>query len=139
METYAMPQLQPANTSRLFSISGTFGDAQIVATASRVLIDLQTRNYDANGDLRKHHALADLPLEMASSIHDLLGKAIAAAADAPEHQPGLWSEATAAHTALRLQKVRRSVPGRSVSGRNRNNSSRTDSRSGTGVYGGNAV
>nr|WP_294512750.1 hypothetical protein [uncultured Rhodopila sp.] len=93
-----------ANTSRLFSISGTFGDAQIVATGSRVLIDLQTRNYDSGGILRKHHALANLPLETASRLRDLLNEAIAAAAEAPPHQPGLWSEATSAHTARRLQR-----------------------------------
>jgi hypothetical protein len=99
-----MPQLQPANTSSLFSISGTFGDAQIVATRDRVLVDLQTRNYDSGGILRKHHALANLPLEIASRLRDLLNEAIAAAADAPQHQPGLWSEATSAHTARRLQR-----------------------------------
>ena len=101
-----MPQLQPANTPRLFSLSGTFGDAQIVAIPSRVLIDLQTRNYDAGGILRKHHALANLPLDTASQIRDLLSQAIAAAAEAPEHQPGLWSDATTAHIARRLQTIR---------------------------------
>jgi hypothetical protein len=65
-----MPQLNPAR--RLFSISGTFGDAQIVAAPSRVIIDLQTRNYDASGVLRRHHALANLPLETASRLRDLL-------------------------------------------------------------------
>jgi hypothetical protein len=99
-----MPQPYPANTSRLFSVSGTFGDARIVATGSRVLIDLQTRNYDSGGILRTHHALANLPLETASRLRDLLSEAIAAAADAPAHQPGLWSEATSAHTARRLQR-----------------------------------
>ena len=101
-----MPQLQPANTSSLFSVSGTFGDAQIVATRDRVLIDLQTRNYDSGGILRKHHALANLPLETASQIRDLLSQAIAAAAEAPQHQPGMWSDATIAHTSRRLRSVR---------------------------------
>ena len=101
-----MPQPIPVNTSRLFSVSGTFGDAQIVATRSHVLFDLQTRNYDASGILRRHHALANLPLDTASQIRDLLSQAIAAAAEAPEHQPGLWSEATTAHIARRLQPIR---------------------------------
>lgn len=101
---FLMSQHTAVNTSRLFSVSGTFGDAQIVATRDRVLIDLQTRNYDAGGILRKHHALANLPLETASRLRDLLNEAIAAAADAPQHQPGLWSEATSAHTARRLQR-----------------------------------
>jgi hypothetical protein len=99
-----MPQPIPANTSRLFSISGTFGDAQIVATRSRVLIDLRTRNYDSGGILRKHHALANLPLETACRLRDLLNEAITAAAEALQHQPGLWSEATSVHTAQRLQR-----------------------------------
>ena len=78
-----MSQRLTANTSRLFSVSGTFGEAQIVAIRSRVLIDLQTRNYDSGGILRKHHALANLPLDAASQLRDLLNQAIAAAADAP--------------------------------------------------------
>jgi hypothetical protein len=96
--------VSPANTSRLFSVSGTFGDAQIVATPSRVLIDLQTRNYDSGGILRKHHAQANLPLETASRLRDLLNEAIAAAAEAPQHQRREWSEATTANTARRLQR-----------------------------------
>ena len=99
-----MPQLQPANMSRLFLVSGTFGDAQIVAMRFRVVIDLQTRNYDAGGILRKHHALANMPLETACRLRDLLNEAIAAAAEAPQHQPGLWSDATSAHIARRLQR-----------------------------------
>jgi hypothetical protein len=100
---FLMSQHVTANTSRLFSISGTFGDAQIVAIRSRVLIDLQTRNYDSGGLLRRHHALANLPLETASQIRDLLSQAIAAAAEVHQPQPGLWSEAT---TARRLQATR---------------------------------
>jgi hypothetical protein len=92
-------------TANTFSISGTFGDAQIVAGPSRVIIDLQTRNYDSGGVLRRHHALANLPLEAASRLRDLLNEAIAAAADAPHHQPGLWSETTSAQTARRLQRT----------------------------------
>jgi len=102
----SMSQHIPASTSRLFSVSGTFGDAQIVATRDRVLIDLQTRNYDAGGILRKAHALANLPLETASQIRYLLSQAIAAAAEAPQHQPGMWSDATIAHTSRRLQSIR---------------------------------
>ena len=101
-----MPQPRPANTSRLFSVSGTFGDAQIVAAGSRIIIDLQTRNYNSSGILCKAHALANLPLETASQIRDLLSQAIAAAAEAPQHQPGMWSDATIAHTPRRLQSIR---------------------------------
>nr|WP_294560021.1 hypothetical protein [uncultured Rhodopila sp.] len=101
-----MPQLSSANTSCLFSLSGTFGDAQIVAAGSRIIIDLQTRNYDSSGILRKAHALANMPLETASQIRDLLSQAIAAAAEAPQHQPGMWSNATIAHTPGRLQSIR---------------------------------
>ena len=101
-----MSQQPIANTSRVRMVSGTFGAAQIVATPDRVIIDLQTRNYDAYGVLRKDHALANMPLETASRLRDLLNEAIAAAAEAPQHQPGMWSDATIAQTSRRLQSIR---------------------------------
>src|SRR5664279_5446072 len=88
-----MSQHTTANTPRLFSISGTFGEAQIAANRSRVLIDLQTRNHDAGGMRRRHHALANLPLETASEFRDLLNQAIAVAAEARLLQSDLWSGA----------------------------------------------
>lgn len=97
-----MAQLQPVNTSRLFSVSGTFGDAQIVATSSRVLLDLQTRNYNSAGVLHKQHALANMPLDTATRLRDLLNQAIAAATDATQHQPGLWSDSAVSDIARRL-------------------------------------
>jgi len=45
-----------------------------------------------------------MPLETACRLRDLLNEAIAAAAEAPQHQPGLWSDATSAHIARRLQR-----------------------------------
>jgi hypothetical protein len=99
-----MPRHRNANTSRLFSVSGTFGDAQIVATPSRILIDLQSRNWDSTGSLHKEHAIANLPIDTAIRLHDLLGAAIDASTDANPHQPGLWSDATT--TALATRKGR---------------------------------
>nr|WP_294545259.1 hypothetical protein [uncultured Rhodopila sp.] len=99
-----MSQQPIANTSRVRMVTGTFGAAQIVVTPDRVLIDLQTRNHDASGVLRKDHAQANMPLATASRLRDLLNEAIASAAEAPMHQPGLWSEATSAHSARRLHR-----------------------------------
>jgi hypothetical protein len=98
-----MSQHLTSNTSRLFSTSGTFGDAQIVATSSsRVIIDLQTRNYNSAGVLHKQHALANMPLDTATRLRDLLNQAIAAATDATQHQPGLWSDSAVSDIARRL-------------------------------------
>jgi hypothetical protein len=81
------------NAGQLYSVSGTFGDAQIVATPSRILLDLQSRNYDTAGILRQSHALADLPLATAIRLRELLGEAIAVASDVAPAQPGIWGPA----------------------------------------------
>jgi hypothetical protein len=89
-----MRQHRLDSTSFLRSVGGTFGEAQVVALPSRVIIDLQTRNYDTIGHLHHDHALADLSVATAIRLRDLLDEAIVAASDAPPHQPGLWSEST---------------------------------------------
>ena len=70
-----MPGFHHPNTSRSFFI----GDTQIVATRDRVVVDA---------------ALADLSLDKAIRLRELLGEAIAFASETPRHQPGLWSDAT---------------------------------------------
>jgi hypothetical protein len=50
--------------------------------------------------------LRNLPLETASQLRDLLNQAIAAAAEAPLYQPGLWSDATTADIARQLGRGR---------------------------------
>jgi hypothetical protein len=87
------------NTSRLYSVSDSFGDAQIVAVPERVILDLQSRNYDSEGRVHKGHALADMSLTTAIRLRELLGEAIAVATGAIPVQPGLWSEATIRHIA----------------------------------------
>jgi hypothetical protein len=61
------------------------------------------RNYDTTGRLHCDNALANLSAAEARRLHDLLGKAIAAAEDAAVDQPGLWSNATLRHA--RVGKV----------------------------------
>jgi len=80
------------NTTRLFSLAETFGEIQLVASAGRLLIDVQSRNYDATGYLRREHALANLPLNLAKRFQHLLNEAIRAAEVAPPPQPPSWSE-----------------------------------------------
>jgi|SRR4051794_17446586 hypothetical protein len=82
------------NTGFLRSIGGTFGEVQIVAIPGRVVVDLQTQNYDTTGSLNRDHALASLPLDAAIQLRDLLSEAIVAAENARPHHPGIWSDAT---------------------------------------------
>jgi len=79
---FAIPAPPGRTATYAVSISGTFADARIEASRSRVLIDPQTRNYDAGGIRRQHPALANLPLETASEFRDLPNQAIAVAAEA---------------------------------------------------------
>jgi hypothetical protein len=76
---FAIPSPPCCIASYAVSISGTVADARIEASRSRVLIDLQTRNYNASGIRRQHPALANLPPETASEFRDLLHQAIAVA------------------------------------------------------------
>jgi hypothetical protein len=69
-------RLNRHNTSRLFSTADTFGEIQIVAGSDRVAVDMQTRNYDTAGHLRRDHALASLSLTAAARLRDLLSEAI---------------------------------------------------------------
>jgi len=96
-----MPQHLAVSTTQLRSLADTFGEAQIVALPSRVVLDLATRNYDTQGHLHRDSALASLSLETAIKLRDLLSEAITAAAGMPEVQPGLWSDATHADFARR--------------------------------------
>jgi hypothetical protein len=60
-----------------------------------VVLDLETRNYDVAGVLHRDHALANLPIETARRLRDLLDEAIEASLDASAaHQANLWSEST---------------------------------------------
>jgi hypothetical protein len=89
-----MPQRHLHSTGFLRSISDTFGEAQIVAVPSRIIIDIETKNYDTAGFLHKDHALASLSVDAAAELRDALTAAIAAAANAIPAHPGIWSDAT---------------------------------------------
>jgi hypothetical protein len=91
---FLMHQQRIHNTGFLRSIGGTFGEVQIVAVSNRVVVDLQTQNYDTGGFLNRKHALASLPLDAAVQLRDLLSEAIVAAENARPHHPGIWSDAT---------------------------------------------
>jgi hypothetical protein len=54
------------------------------------VLDLETRNHDTLGHLAVQHALADMTVDSAIRVHELLGMAIAVASEATHHQPGLW-------------------------------------------------
>ena len=69
-----MPGCHHPNTSRSFSV----GETQLVATRDRVVLDM---------------ALADLSLEKAIRLREVLGEAIAFASETHRPQPGLWSDA----------------------------------------------
>jgi len=80
-------------TTRLFSTADTWGSADIVAASDRVVLDIETRNYNTTGHLCRDHALACLSLASAERLRDLLSEAIAVATYmAPHaHQTALWS------------------------------------------------
>jgi hypothetical protein len=89
-----MRQHGAASTAFLRSLADTFGVAQIVAVPNRIIVDLQTQNYDTAGLLNRNHALASLSLDAAIQLRDLLSEAIIAAASAAPPHPGIWSDAT---------------------------------------------
>jgi hypothetical protein len=86
-------------------MSDTWGEAQIVAMRDRIVLDIQSRNYDSTGHLKLDHALANLPLRDAIRLRGLLGEAIAAAAEATPPQPGLWSDTVNAATKARTRRA----------------------------------
>jgi hypothetical protein len=101
-----MPQHPIPSTGFLRSLDGTFGEAQIVALPSRVILDLQTRNYDTIGHLHRDSALADLAIATAIRLRNMLDEAIVAASDAPPVQPGVWSPVTSRAVAHRMRRGR---------------------------------
>jgi hypothetical protein len=69
-------------------VADTFGRVQIAPCDGSVTVDIQGRHYGTNAQLYV-------------DLRHLLGAAIEAALDAPSHQPGLWSQATARFAARR--------------------------------------
>jgi len=97
-----MSQHRLHTTGFLRSLDGTFGEIQVVATGSRVVLDVTARNYDVAGYLHRDSSLSNLSVGDAIRLRDLLDEAIVAAADAPPHNPGVWSDATTRAVARRV-------------------------------------
>ena len=77
-------------TSPVFSISmlvaASSADVQVVASASCILVDVQSWHFDTAGQSRRNHACAGLSVSESRRLHALLGKAIAIAAGAETRQ-----------------------------------------------------
>lgn len=71
--------------------------------AENLVLDVQARNYDTAGFLRRDHAVVNIYVQTAVRLHRILGEAIEASLDASasHSQPGLWSDATTAAVATR--------------------------------------
>ena len=72
--------------SNSMMIAASFADVQVVAAASRILLDVQARHFDTAGQSRRDHACAGLSVSEARRLYVLLGKAIAIAAEAEPRQ-----------------------------------------------------
>lgn len=92
--------------ARLLSTGGTWGEIQIVSMSESLVLDVQARNYDSAGHLRRDHAVVNISVQTAVRLRQLLGEAIEASLDvsAGRAQPGLWSDATTAATATRWRR-----------------------------------
>jgi len=102
-----MPGLRPITTSaRLLSLGGTWGEVQLVATSSHVILDLEGRNYDTAGFPCRDRALANLSLETAIRLRELLNEAIAVATEADPAHPGLWSDSAVRSASTEVRRRR---------------------------------
>ena len=99
-----MPQLSPANTSQLFSTSGTSaepacslipgidGDIQVVHSRSgQIVIDVQSVHFDVAGQVRHDHSTIRLTYDAVCELRALLD---GIAEPMEPRQPALWSDAT---------------------------------------------
>jgi hypothetical protein len=72
--------------SNAMMVAASSADVQVVAGASRILVDVQTWHFDTAGQSRRDHACAGLSVSEARRLYSLLGKAIAIAAEAEPRQ-----------------------------------------------------
>lgn len=77
-----------------------------MSTSERLALDVQARNYDNAGHLRRDHAVVNISVHTAVRLRQILGEAIEASLDvsAARSQPGLSSDATTAATATRWRR-----------------------------------
>jgi hypothetical protein len=102
-----MSGFQHTSTPKSCSVAGTFGELQVAATHDRVVVDVQSRNYDTIGQLYCEHALVRLPLNTAIRLRDLLDQAIEASQNIfAAAQPGLWTNSTVAVAGKRRPRRR---------------------------------
>jgi hypothetical protein len=77
MEYESMRQQRQANTrASLFSVGTSSAEVQIVATSTGLVLDLQADNIDTEGHVRRCHATAKLPIEVAMQFETALQNAI---------------------------------------------------------------
>jgi hypothetical protein len=67
-------------------VTASSADVQVLAAASRILVDVQTRHFDTAGHSGRDHACADLSVSEARRLYILLGNAVAIAAEAEPRQ-----------------------------------------------------
>lgn len=91
-----------SNSTNLKSISGLYGEIQIVGSPDRVLLDIDARHYDTTAHLHHQHALLNLRIGDARYLREALDAAIEAAESAEPRQPGLWSDETVRQAARRV-------------------------------------
>jgi hypothetical protein len=112
-----MPQPQPANTSRLFSVSasendpvcslipGIDGDLQVVHTRTgHTLIDVQSVHFDVAGQVQHDHATMRLTYGAVCQLHALLD---VIAGPTQRHQSALWSDATFSRPVMERKRGKR--------------------------------
>jgi hypothetical protein len=72
--------------SNSMMVTASSADVQVVAAASRILVDVQTWHFDTAGQSRRDHACAGLSVSEARRLYTFQGKAIALAAEAEPRQ-----------------------------------------------------
>jgi hypothetical protein len=72
--------------SNSMMVTASSADVQVVAAASRILMNVRSWHFDTAGQSRRDHACAGLSVSEARRLYVLLGKAIATAAEAEPRQ-----------------------------------------------------
>lgn len=73
-------------TSNAMMVTASSADVQVVAAASRILVDVQAWHFDTAGQSRRDYACVGLSVSEARRLCVLLGRAIAIAAEAEPRQ-----------------------------------------------------
>ncbi len=76
--------------SNSIMISAQSAEVRVLAAASRVLLDVQTRYFDTVVRFRRDHACACLSVCEARRLREMLGEAIVVATESDPRQASLW-------------------------------------------------